>query len=640
VGDAVSDMVVPVLGGTSTADAGLPGDAHQTAHGGGRTEGDSSVGVDDAAHRSWMSDADRMTVEADWAAGDGWPADADRLGDADWAVGDGWPADADRPGDADWAGESAWPAEGSRAAEGGRAVDAEHVGSDGWAVDWWGDVWPLGARVASASPVLSAEPDRPVEVRDLAAVAAGPALADELAGLCPSEVSNPDLVDVIVGCERLARWAEAVQAAAVAELSRRPIYHPDRSRDGADELRSAGCEVALALKLAPATGEDRVATARRLVEDFPATLDALRAGDIDYRRAKLITEVADRVDLEVAHRVEARVLPKAGQRTLGQHRRAVERAILAVDPARAEQRLARAAAGRRVALYPLEDGMGQLIAELTADGLAAVRAVLDAAASALKQTPGEARSMDQLRADALVEMASLSLASGWLGGVAGRGVRLATGQGRRPHIHVTVPYSTLIGLDEQPGELTGYGPIPASIARRIAAGGVWRRLLTDPASGALLDYGRTTYQPPADLRDHVITRDRTCILPVCSQPAHRCQLDHTVRYPDGPTAVTNLGPPCGPHHDLKTRLHWKLDQPEPGRFVWTTPAGKTYLREPEAIGPIIQPEPDTDGPPADDPDPTGPPIVEPIDAVDATAPPNVEKIHPTQPPVDDDTDPP
>ena len=283
MGDAVSDMVVPVPDGTSTADA---------------------------AHRGWMSDADRMTVEADWAAGDGWPADADRPGDADWAVGDGWPADADRPGDADWAGESAWPAEGGRAAEGGWAVDAEHLGSDGWAVDWWGDAWPLGAPVAS--PVLSAEPDRPVEVRDLATVAAGPALADELAGLCPSEVSNPDLVDVIVGCERLARWAEAVQAAAVAELSRRPIYHPDRSRDEADELRSAGCEVALALKLAPATGEDRVATARRLVEDFPATLDALRVGDIDYRRAKLITEVADRVDLEVAHRVEARVLSKAG----------------------------------------------------------------------------------------------------------------------------------------------------------------------------------------------------------------------------------------------------------------------------------------------------------------------------------------
>jgi hypothetical protein len=452
------------------------------------------------------------------AADAGPPVDADRTAvEADWAAGDGW------------------------------AVHAECVGGDGWAADWWGDVWPLGGPVASAVPApLSAEPDRPVDRRDLAAVAPGPVLARELASRCPSEVSAAGLVDVIVGCERLARWADAVQAAAVAELSRRPIYGPDQSRDGGDELRSAGCEVALALKLAPATGEDRVATARRLVEEFPATLAALRAGDIDWRRAKLITEVADRVGLEAAHRVETRVLPKAGQRTLAQHRRAVERAILAVDPAGAEQRHTRAAAGRRVAFYPLEDGMGQLTAELTADGLAAVRAVLDAAAATISQQPGEARSMDQLRADALVELASAALSTGWLGGPAGRGPRLGTAQGRRPHIHVTVPYSTLIGLDDHPGELTGYGPIPASIARRIAAGGVWRRLLTDPATGALLDYGRTTYQPPADLRDHVITRDRTCILPACSQPAHRCQLDHTIRYPDGPTAATNLGPPCGP----------------------------------------------------------------------------------------------
>jgi Domain of unknown function (DUF222) len=180
------------------------------------------------------------------------------------------------------ADDPAWTPDADGFDDPGCATDADwadETADAGWAADWWGAAWPLGGPVASAVPaLLSVEPDRPVESRDLAAVAASPALADELASLCPSQVSNPDLVDVIVGCERLARWAEAVQAAAVAELSRRPIYHPDRSRDEADELRSAGCEVALALKLAPATGEDRVATARRLVEDFPATLDALRAG--------------------------------------------------------------------------------------------------------------------------------------------------------------------------------------------------------------------------------------------------------------------------------------------------------------------------------------------------------------------------
>jgi len=36
-------------------------------------------------------------------------------------------------------------------------------------------------------------------------------------------------------------------------------------------------------------------------------------------------------------------------------------------------------------------------------------------------------------------------------------------------VHVTVALSTLLGLDEQPGELAGHGPIPAVLARRLAA---------------------------------------------------------------------------------------------------------------------------------------------------------------------------
>jgi hypothetical protein len=479
-----------------------------------------------------------------------------------------------------------WTAADDLAGAGG--VD-DAWGDAGWAEDAWGGRWPLGGSAAAVPLVaFSVEPDRPADVGDLASMPPGPGLARALAGLVATEVPDAGLVDVIVGCERLARWADALSAAATAELSRRPVFGPSYGcRDEADELRSAGCEVALALRLAPATGEDRVLTARRLVDQFGATLAALRAGRLDYRRARMITDVADRVGPDRAHRVQELVLDRAGQRTAGQHRRAIERAVLAVDPVGGQERHERAAAGRAVRFWPADDGMGHVDAQLTADGMAAVRAALDGAAAAMK-TPGETRCLDQLRADALVAMARAALACGRLGGHDGAGVRLAAAQGRRPHIHVTVPYSTLIGLDEHPAELTGYGPIPASIARRIAADGTWRRMLTDPATGALLDYGTTTYQPPADLRDHVITRDRTCILPTCSQPAHRCQLDHTTRYPDGPTAATNLGPPCGPHHDLKTRLGWQLHQPHPGYFVWTTPTGKTYQREPEPIGPITE----------------------------------------------------
>ncbi|MPV38456.1 DUF222 domain-containing protein, partial [Georgenia subflava] len=75
-------------------------------------------------------------------------------------------------------------------------------------------------------------------------------------------------------------------------------------------------------------------------------------------------------------------------------------------------------------------------------------------------------------------------------------------------------------------ELVGYGPVTADVARAIAAGGTWRRIVTDPLSGAVLDVGRRRYRPPADLAVYVRERDKTCIRPGCSTPATRCQLDH------------------------------------------------------------------------------------------------------------------
>ncbi len=77
----------------------------------------------------------------------------------------------------------------------------------------------------------------------------------------------------------------------------------------------------------------------------------------------------------------------------------------------------------------------------------------------------------------------------------------------KPLVHIVMPYSTLIGVDDLPGELAGYGPIPADLVRDIAADAVWKRLLHDPLSGTVLDVGRTTYRPPEALADHVRARD-------------------------------------------------------------------------------------------------------------------------------------
>ena len=257
-------------------------------------------------------------------------------------------------------------------------------------------------------------------------------------------------------------------------------------------------------------------------------------------------------------------------------------------------------------------GMAWLNVYGPADDLTAVTVMLDAAADAAKtEHADDARTADQLRFDLLAALAWASLDSGHLGGCGHRcGPRLGQRHGRAATVNVTVPYSTLIGIDDSPGELDGYGPITAAVARRIAAAGTWRRLLTDPASGALLDYGQTRYTPPQDLIDHVITRDKTCRFPTCSQPARRCQIDHTIAAgtPGWSTSAANTGPLSASCHNGKTHAGWQLTQPEPGRYTWTAPTGHTYTADPEIIGPIVQ----RAGPwpalqPGDPPEPDRPP---------------------------------
>jgi Domain of unknown function (DUF222) len=90
------------------------------------------------------------------------------------------------------------------------------------------------------------------------------------------------------------------------------------------------------------------------------------------------------------------------------------------------------------------------------------------------------------------------------------------------------------------------------------------------------------YRPSDRLRELVIARDRTCRSPRCRQPAWQADLDHTIPFGDGGlTCRCNLGPVCRREHKIKQRPGWRLDQPEPGIFEWTTPAGRRYRVTPD-----------------------------------------------------------
>jgi hypothetical protein len=99
---------------------------------------------------------------------------------------------------------------------------------------------------------------------------------------------------------------------------------------------------------------------------------------------------------------------------------------------------------------------------------------------------------------------------------------------------------------------------------------------------------RAAHDPGAVLEGHVLTRDQTCVNPVCSTPASSCDLDHTIPHPAGPTAARNLGCLCR-HTPRAKQAGFELVQPEPGVFRWTTPTGRTYTRRPPALA---SPRPD------------------------------------------------
>jgi hypothetical protein len=182
------------------------------------------------------------------------------------------------------------------------------------------------------------------------------------------------------------------------------------------------------------------------------------------------------------------------------------------------------------------------------------------------------RSADQRRADARVDVFARVLGD----------PSLPEQHGKRPAIQVTVQLSTLLGCDNQPAHLDGYGPITAGMARRLASdeSGTWRRLVTDD-TGQLLDYGRKTYRPPGNLTDHVIARDRSCTFLGCRRAARLCDLDHTEAWTDGgDTNSNNVAALCARHHNAKHHAGWQVKHRQDGTRTWTSPTGHRYLVPP------------------------------------------------------------
>jgi hypothetical protein len=340
---------------------------------------------------------------------------------------------------------------------------------------------------------------------------------------------------------------------------------------GADD-DFARLEVAAAFNWSVPYAQSQIALTVALTTRFPATFAALRAGDIQEFTARRIVDAVEVLsDADVA-RVEAEIAARAGELSGRQLSYRLRKAVALADPEAAARRAAAKSAGRHMSSEYLDDAVAVLSFQGDVERIDVARDRVRALARQIK-TAGDSRTLAQIALDVGLDL------------LAGKGFENA-----KVHVHLTLPATTVLGVDAKPGYLAGYGWLPAQRALELAGqqDAVWQRILTEPLTGHAVDVGRRKYRPPAALRDHLQAVYPMCTGPGCVQPAHACDLDHVTPFPLGATDRWNVRPACRSHHRVKTHGGWRVELSGDRGLTWVTRHGFRFTHEPE---PIADPEP-------------------------------------------------
>jgi len=442
-------------------------------------------------------------------------------------------------------------------------------------------------------------------VSRLLAAAPGIDTLTSLNAIDPFDLPAAARIDYLSALERQISWLQAMMQRAIVAVAGEEGSKSEDMFTGVDDAERE--DVATALRMSTATAQIRIDVARTLVNHLPNVCSALAMGEISPAHATVIAResasaIRDGMGPAHIYSIEQSALAYAEFHTPTQVANKVRTTIAKLAPEPFEEIAERARDTRRVSCFREVDGLSTIVAILPAEDAQIVMKAIEnfihaqvanesitlnaqgvrgvdgigasdsaAGADSAKDSevqPGQHRSMDMKRADALTSIAAWSLQQSTVD------VKLH----RRPvTVNVTIDLPTLLGLAENPGQLAGYGAIPASVARALASDGKWQRFITDPQTGTLLDFGRESYEPPQALVDFLIARDRTCRFPGCRQSAARADLDHAKSWESGgETSAANLGALCRRHHRLKTHGGWKLKSHSDGACTWTSPLGKIY----------------------------------------------------------------
>lgn len=379
------------------------------------------------------------------------------------------------------------------------------------------------------------------------------------------------LIERIAKLERFKSAAAAAQARAAAalDLARRA----DEARAGvpaARRGRGVASEIALARQDSPARGGRHLGFAKALVNEMPHTLAALEQGVLSEWRATIIVRESACLDVDDRRALDAELCgDPADLDGMGDARIAAAAKSIAyrLDPHAVVDRAAKAETERTVTIRPAPDTMTYLTALLPVAQGVSVYAALQREAA----TTADGRSRGQVLADTLVER------------VTGRSASAPSPIA----VNLVLSDRTLLSIDATPADISGYGPIPAEVARGLVTAAATdsrsratlRRIYSHPKSGALVRMESHARRFPRGLAQFIALRDQRCRTPYCDAPIRH--LDHAKPHArGGPTDVANGLGSCERCNYAKEAAGWQVstEVDEAGRHAaeFTTPTGQRY----------------------------------------------------------------
>ena len=397
-------------------------------------------------------------------------------------------------------------------------------------------------------------------------VAAMRSAADALTGLCPGDLPDAALSELLVELD--AEW-NRIQAGRVGLLG----VWDARVAWAADGAQSGPGWVAARTEQARSTvaGELRVA---RGLRSMPVTEKAFLSGDLGFAKVRLLVDLAK--DLPDAYTDAEGFLVETVQTVrVDQVPIVLARWRALVDTDSEEARAAREYDQRSLHISPLLDGAFRGDANFTSEAGEIVRNAVDRRARDLYRAEKAAADANgtkvkstaaQRRHDALLELILQATSAG----DDGNGLNV-------PSITAIIDLTKL--PHATPAEIVGeteHGtPVTAQTALRWCCDAGISRVLTGPNSTPV-DLGTTARLPSPAQRRALAARDRGCTFPGCDRPPGRTSAHHLIHWiHGGATDITNMTLLCTFHHHRVHEGRFGLERLPNGELRCTRPDGTT-----------------------------------------------------------------